>query len=322
MSLKKLLSAVALCGITAFSCSAQESIEINVSDGGNGKLIYIITPSHANPFFKTEAHVAADTARDLGYTVKICSHDDNLVKQSELFEAAISDGAVAIICDNAGAEGTTPAVKRAKDNGVPTFLIDREINETGFAVAQIVSNNYQGAKAVAEAFVQAMGEEGEYAELYGLESDANAKIRSAAFHEVLDKYPKLRRVTMQIANWDQNLAYQKTERILSSYPNIKGIISGNDNMAVGATEAVIASSKPGIKIVGFDGSNDAAKYIRNDKMVATALQPIADIAALAVYEVDDYLKKGSTGKSEKQQVDCVVINKDNVFFLNDFTLAQ
>lgn len=116
--------------------------------------MYVITPSHSNPFFKTEAEVAAKTAKDLGYTVKMVSHDDSPVKQSELFETAISDKAAAIICDNAGADATVAAVKRAYDNDIPTFLIDREINEQGIAVAQIVANNYQGAKGAAEVFVE------------------------------------------------------------------------------------------------------------------------------------------------------------------------
>ena len=321
MKIRNLLAAVAVGGMT-LSCSSAAGVEIDITGSGKSNIIYVITPSHSNPFFRTEARVAANTAKELGYEVKVFSHDDNLFKQSELFEAAIADKAAAIICDNAGAEGTAPAVKRAFDNGVPTFLIDREINETNLAVSQISANNYQGAKAVAEYFVKEMDGEGEYAELFGLESDVNAKIRSTAFHEVIDKHPKLRRVTMQVAKWDQNLAYQKTERILSSYPNLKGIISGNDSMAVGAAEAVIASGKTGIKIIGIDGSNDAVKYIRSGKLTATALQPVVEMATQAVYQADEYIKNGSTGKSEKQQVDCTVINRSNADYVNDFLLAE
>lgn len=126
---------------------------------GGSNLIYVITPSVSNPFFKTEADVATAKAKALGYTVKTVSHDDSASKQAELFETAIADKAAAIVCDNAGADATVAAVKKAKAAGIPTFLIDREINESGVAVAQIVANNYQGAKAIAEAFVDAMGEE-------------------------------------------------------------------------------------------------------------------------------------------------------------------
>lgn len=257
----------------------------------------------------------------MGYEVKAVSHDDSPVKQSELFETAISDRAAAIICDNAGADATVAAVQRAYDNNIPTFLIDREINEQGIAVAQIVANNYQGAKGAAEVFVEAMEEEGEYAELFGIDSDTNAQTRSTAFHEVIDQYPDMKLVAVQTANWDQNLAYQKMETILQSYPNLKGVISGNDNMAVGAAAAAKAAGKK-LFIIGVDGSNDARDQILSGDMTATAMQPAALIAETAVRQADKYLKTGSTGMPEKQLMDCEIITIDNAKQLNNFSLSK
>lgn len=313
------LCAALVMGITAASFSA--SAADTPLKGGGSDIMYIITPSHSNPFFKTEAEVAAATAKELGYTVKMVSHDDSPVKQSELFETAISDKAAAIICDNAGADATLSAVKRARDNQIPTFLIDREINEQGVAISQIVANNYQGAKGAAEIFVEAMEEEGEYAELMGIDSDTNAKTRSTAFHEVIDQYPDMKMVAVQTANWDQNLAYQKMETILQSYPNLKGVISGNDNMAVGAAAAIKAAGKQ-LKIIGVDGSNDARDEILAGNMTSTAMQPAALIAEMAVRQADQYLKTGSTGQNEKQLIDCEIITADNAKNLNNFTLAK
>jgi erythritol transport system substrate-binding protein len=69
-------------------------------------------------------------------------HNDDPVKQDQLFDTAIARKAAAIILDNARADATIAAVKKAKDAGIPSFLVDREINATGTAVAQLVSNNY------------------------------------------------------------------------------------------------------------------------------------------------------------------------------------
>ncbi|VTR36918.1 D-ribose-binding periplasmic protein precursor [Serratia fonticola] len=107
-------------------------------------LIAIITPSHDNPFFKAEADGAAAKAKELGYSTLVASHDDDVNKQNQLIETAIARKAKAIILDNAGADATLGPLEKAKAAGVPAFLIDREINKTGVAVAQIVSNNYQG----------------------------------------------------------------------------------------------------------------------------------------------------------------------------------
>ncbi len=123
-------------------------------------LIAIITPSHDNPFFKAEAEGAEAKAKELGYDVISLVHDDDANKQSQLIDTAIARKAKAIILDNAGADATVAAVKKAKDAGIPSFLIDREINASGVALAQIVSNNYQGAQLGAQEFVKLMGEKG------------------------------------------------------------------------------------------------------------------------------------------------------------------
>lgn len=321
MKLTKICASVAMMLAASSMAASVQAAEAKRLTGGGSNIMYIITPSHSNPFFKTEAEVAAKTAKELGYTVKMVSHDDSPVKQSELFETAISDKAAAIVCDNAGADATVAAVKRAYDNNIPTFLIDREINEQGIAITQIVANNYQGAKGAAEVFVEAMEEEGEYAELFGIDSDTNAKTRSTAFHEVIDQYPDMKMVAVQTANWDQNLAYSKMETILQSYPNLKGVISGNDNMAVGAAAAIKAAGKT-LKIIGVDGSNDARDEILAGNMTATAMQPAALISEMAVKQADQYLKTGTTGQPEKQLIDCIIITKDNAKKLNDFTLSK
>ena len=285
-------------------------------------IIYIITPSTSNPFFGTEQIVGAAKAEELGYEVKCFSHDDDAAKQLEMFEAAIADKAVAIICDNAGADASIEAVRKAADAGIPTFLIDREINETGLAIAQIVADNAQGAAAIAEKWVEAMDYEGKYAELLGLESDTNCWVRSENYHAVIDEYDTLEMVAQQSASWSQTEGYEKTEAILQAHPEITGIICGNDTMACGAAQACIDAGREDIKIIGLDGSDDAAAYIKEGKMVGTALQQIAGITELAVEQADAYVTDGTTPEAEKQLVPCVAITIDNVDKLSAFVYTE
>lgn len=287
-----------------------------------GKLMVIITPSHDNPFFKAEATGAEARAKALGYETLVLVHNDDANKQNELFDTAIARKASAIILDNAGADATVAAVKKAKDAGIPSFLIDREINATGVAVAQIVSNNYQGATLGAEEFVKKMGEKGDYAELVGKESDTNAGIRSKGYHDVIDQYPTLKILSRQSANWSQTEAFAKTESILQANPSIKGIISGNDTMAMGAMAALEAAGRKDVIVVGFDGSNDVRDAIKAGKIAATVLQPASRQAQWAVELADQYLKTKSTGKPEKISMDCVLINKANAAKLETFALSK
>lgn len=283
-------------------------------------LMAVITPSHDNPFFKSEAEGASLRAKELGYDVIVLVHDDDPNKQSELFDTAIARGAKAIILDNAGADATVAAVKKAKDAGIPSFLIDREIKETGIAVSQIVSNNYQGAQLGAEEFVRLMGEKGNYVELVGREADTNAGIRSSGYHDIIDQYPDMKMVAQQSANWSQTEAFEKMESILQANPDIKGVISGNDTMAMGAWAALKAAGRDDIIVVGFDGSNDVRDSILEGGIKATVLQPAYRQAQWAVEQAHDYLTKGSTGKDEKQLMDCVLITIDNAPKLETFAL--
>lgn len=285
-------------------------------------LIAIITPSHDNPFFKAEAVGAEKRAQELGYETVVMVHDDDPNKQSELYNTAVARGAKAIILDNAGADATVAAVQSAKDAGVPSFLIDREIKESGIAVSQIVSNNYQGAQLGAEEFVRLMGEKGQYAELLGREADTNAGIRSSGYHDIIDQYPDLEMVAQQTANWSQTEAYERMETILQAHPDISGVISGNDTMAMGAWAALEAAGRTDVIVVGFDGSNDVRDSIKAGGIKATVLQPAYRQAQLAVEQADEYLRNGSTGLDEKQLMDCVLINAENADKLETFALAE
>lgn len=286
-----------------------------------GGLIAIITPSHDNPFFKSEAEGAKAKAEELGYETLVASHGDDANKQDELISTAIARKAVAIILDNAGADVTIGTLEKAKEAGVPAFLIDREINKTGVAVAQIVSNNYQGAQLGAEKFVELMGGEGSYVELLGRESDTNAHVRSEGYHEVIDEITGMKMVAQQTANWSQTEAFTRMESILQANPGIKGVIAGNDTMALGAEAALKAAGRNEVIVVGFDGSD----YVRdsilaNSNIKATVLQPAWEQAQMAVIQADKYLKTGSTGMDEKQLMDCVLIDSSNAAKLDTFAL--
>jgi erythritol transport system substrate-binding protein len=283
-------------------------------------VIAIITPSFDNPFFKAEADGAKAKAEQLGYETIVLSHDDDTNKQLQLVDSVIARGVKAIILDNAGSDASVAAVQNAKKAGIPSFLIDREINATGVAVAQIVSNNYQGAQLGAQEFVKLMGEKGNFAELTGRDADTNAHIRSKGFHDVIDDYPDLKMVASQSANWSQPEAFTKMEAMLQAHPEIKGVIAGNDTMAMGAEAALKAANRADIIVVGFDGSNDVRDSILQGGIKATVLQPAYQQSQLAVEQADKYLKTKSTGQPEKQLMDCALINKGNASKLETFAL--
>lgn len=307
--LRTLLSSLSVALVFLLACHRADQFR---------PLVAIIIPSEDNPFFKAEADAAAARARALGYRVRVDSHNDDAYQQDNLIDAAIASNAAAIVLDNAGSNASIAAVRRATKAGIPCFLIDRPIDADGIARAQIIADNLQGAHIVAEEFARLLGPNSKYVELLGKESDNNAQIRTKGFHDVLDKIPGLKLLSAQSANWSQSEAFAKTETMLQAHPDLKGIIAGNDTMALGAVAAVKGAHRTGIAIVGFDGSPDAIAAIERDEMQATALQPAVTIARMAVDELDRFRRTGSTGQAERQIIPCDLITSENAHDFSNF----
>jgi erythritol transport system substrate-binding protein len=289
--------------------------------------IAIIMPPSDNIFFRAEAEGAAAKAKELGYEPLNLYHGDDPNKQMELFDSVIAREVVAIVLDNAGADATVAAVQKAKDAGIPSFLIDREITKEGVAISQIISNNFQGAQAGAEEFVSLMGEKGNYIELVGKESDTNAGIRSKGYHDIIDQYPDMKMVAQESANWSQTEAEEDMGTLLQAHPDIQGVICGNDTMAMGARAALKSAGREDVIVVGFDGSPEVVDAIKADVdlaggLKATVLQPCVREAEMAVEQADKYLKEGSTGLPEKQLMDCVLITIDNADKIVNFAVVE
>ena len=298
---------------------AQDDMEVPM---GNGELIVIITPSHDNPFFQAEADIAQARAEELGYETLVLVHEDDPNLQDQHFDVAISQGAAAIVLDNAGADASIAPIERAKEAGIPTFLIDREINTTGVAASQLVSNNYSCAVAGAEYFVDLMGEEGQYVELLGRETDTNAGVRSQGYNDVIGDFPDMELVAVQTANWSQTEAFEVMETIVQGNPDIKGVISGNDTMALGAVAALEAAGMDDVFVVGLDGSPDAVDSIDQGGLDATVLQPLALFSELAVDQASIYIQTGELPEEEKQSIDCLLVTPENTMNYSNFVLSE
>jgi len=304
------LSLFAVLGMLLSACGPAATEQAPAADAGK-KLICVIVPGVENPFFGSMQEIAAAKAEELGYDTLKLVHNDDANKQLELFETCIAQGAAAIILDNAGADASVAAVQKAKDAGIPSFLVDREISQEGVAVSQIVSNNYQGATILAEEFARLMGEEGTYIELTGRDTDTNAHVRSQGYHDVLDALSGMELVAQQTANWSQTEAFDVMESLLQANPDVKGVICGNDTMALGAQAALDAAGMSDVIVVGFDGSDDVNESILAGNIDAGALQPVAEMAIQAAIQADAFIKTGSTGKPEKQSIDMVLLTPEN-----------
>lgn len=313
--------AIVVLGLTA--CSGSSTSSSGTSQAGSGTFA-VITVDPSNPYWKAEVDAAVAEATKLGYETVADAHNGDPDKQSQFVDRAISKKAKAIVLDPVGADESIGAVQKATDAGIPVVLVNAEMSQLGIAKSQIVSNIAQGAIVGAQAWAEAMGGTGNYVELFGDPTDSNAKIRSDGYAEMLAQYPGLKQVQRETANWDRAEGKAKMAVMLRAHPDITGVVSGNDDMALGAIQALKDADKLAqVKVLGFDGNQDAVNAVKAGEMVATVLQPIVQGATLAVQQADAFLRNGRTGAAaEKQALDCTLINKDNAARVSDFILTS
>jgi len=327
---RSLLAGVVLVGLAACGgggSSAGGQAAPSGSSGGGGTAggpIAVITVDPSNPYWKSEIDTAQAEFKKLGYEPTTSAHKNDPDQQNQLIETAINDKVKGVLLDQAGADESVAAVQKLVDAKIPVVLINAEISKTGLAKAQIVSNNAQGATLGAEEWAKAMNYKGTFVELFGKPSDNNAQVRSDGYHQVISQYPDLKQVGKEIANWDRQTGQDKMESLLSKNPDVQGVIAGNDEMALGAINALKDKGKLAkVKVLGFDGNQDAVNAVKKGEMVASVLQPIVEGTKKAAGQLDSVIRTGQTGvPDEKQALDCTLITKENADKVNNFVLTE
>jgi ABC-type sugar transport system substrate-binding protein len=287
----------------------------NHIDKAPAKKIAIVVSTLNNPWFVFLAQTAAARAQQLGYETKIFDSQNNTALETDNFENAIASGYSAILFNPTDANGSVVNVLKAKKAGVPVFCMDREVNSADAATSQILSDSYSGCVTLAKYFVQTLHKKGNYVEILGIVADNNTWNRSKGFHSLVDYYPGLKMVAQQSADFDRNKAMEVMESILQAHPDIDGVFCGNDAMAMGAYQALVAAGKADkVKVFGFDGAEDVIQAIKENKITATAMQFPKVMAQTAADYADEYFK-GKRDFPKKIQVAAEMVNSADI---NDY----
>lgn len=280
--------------------------------------VAVVVSTLNNPWFVVLAETARDHAKELGYEAVIFDSQNDPAKESQHFDNLIASGYGAVLFNCTDAQGSITNVRRAKSAGIPVFCMDREIEANDAAVSQILSDNYSGCVALGQYFVEAMGEEGKYVELLGIVADTNTWNRSKGFHSVVDRFPGLKMVSQQSADFDRSKALEVLEPILQAHPDIDGVFCGNDAMAMGAYQALVAAGKADkVKVFGFDGADDVVKAVAEGKIAATVMQFPKTMARTAAANADRYFK-GERNFPQRLPVTVELVTKANVAKFGDY----
>ena len=146
--------------------------------------------------------------------------------------------------------------------------------------------------------------------LQGKTGSSASRERGKGFDEGLKDSPNIKVVAKQTAEFERAKGLDVTTNLLQAHPNVKAIFAENDEMALGAIEALGSKAGKDVKVIGFDGAEDALKAIKDGRMYASIAQQPVKMAEQAVIEASKLLK-GETA-TKKMQVEVVAATKENV----------
>ena len=256
-----------------------------------------------NPFFVTLSDGATAKAGELGLELITVDAGDDSAKQTSDIEDLISKNISVLIVNPVDSDAVAPAVEDAIAKGIKVIAVDRVVN--GVEVdCSIASDNVAGAKMAAEYLVELAGEKAKTAELEGVNGASATIDRGQGFHSVADE--KLDVVASQTANFNRAEGMTVMENMLQANPDIKCVFAHNDEMALGAIEAI---GDKEIIVAGFDATDDAVEAVKEGRMAATVAQQPDLMGATAVETAGKLIKGESVEKTLPVEVS--LITKDN-----------
>ncbi|AKI97666.1 ribose ABC transporter substrate-binding protein RbsB [Kosmotoga pacifica] len=242
-----------------------------------------------NPFFVTLRDGALDMADKLGVEVIVADAQDNPAKQLSDIEDFIQQRLDLIVINPTDSDAIVTAVEEANDAGIPVITVDRASNG-GKVVCHIASDNVAGGRMAGEFVAKLLGGKGKVVELEGIVGTSAARDRGKGFEAAIAKYPGIKLVAKQTANFNRAEGLVVMENILQANPDIDAVFAQNDEMALGAIEAIKAAGLLGkIYVVGFDAIDDAIEAVKKGEMAATIAQQPYKMGELAVLKAFEYL---------------------------------
>lgn len=266
-------------------------------------------PGAGNPFWAAVEQGAKDKAKELGVDLVVLAPPQESDVQSQIaqVEDQLAKGIDALAIAPTDPNALAPIVDDAKAKGIAVVFVDTKGSNEG--VTFIGTNNEEGAKLAAEFICKEIEKGSEVAILQGIITQSTGQARAEGSKKGLEACG-LKVVAEQPADWDRAKAQSVMENILTGNPNIKAVFASNDNMALGAVEALKAAGKlEQVMVVGFDANPDAAASIMAGEMTASVAQNPKNMGALGV-ESALKLKKGET-LPPVVDTGTVLVTKDN-----------
>jgi galactofuranose transport system substrate-binding protein len=227
-----------------------------------------------NPWRIAQTESMRNAAEENGVELIVTDAQSNTPKQVSDIQDMVAQGVDVLFIPPREEQGLEPALQSAREVGVPVFLVDREANAEicedyiGF----MGSNFIQQGERAAEWLVQATNGKAKIAELQGTVGASVTADRGEGFKSVIDENSGMEIIASQSGNFNRAEGQNVMEQILGGNPDLDAVYAHNDEMAIGAIQALKdAGRKPGedVTVVSVDGTRDALQAIIDGDLGAT-----------------------------------------------------
>ncbi|MGE3294772.1 MAG: substrate-binding domain-containing protein [Geminicoccaceae bacterium] len=298
------LAGVAVAGLLALGAGSARAQDITVMTS---------VPGLNFPFFVHMLKAMQDEGAALGIKTIESDGQNSAPKQTADVEAAVVQGVNGIVISPIDVNAMAPALQTAVDNDVPVVTIDRRVSGVNGITAHVGADNVKGGEAQGEWVMAAFPDGAKIINLQGQPGASPAIDRNKGLHNVLDAHKdKYEFVAEQTANFARDQGLAVTESLLAGMttpPDV--IVAANDDMALGAIEAVKARNLD-VQVIGFDALPEALAAVRDGALAGTVEQFPGGQSRKAMQIMVDLLKDQKTPESDLVLLTPIMITKDNL----------
>jgi ABC-type sugar transport system substrate-binding protein len=250
--------------------------------------IGMTVPGLQFPFFVTMKNDAEKAAAKLGATIVFADAQNDSSKQAADVENFVAQGVQGILISPMTVDSLVPAIEAAVKAGIPVATVDRKAN-TDAVLVHVGADNVQGGRAAAKFIIDKLGNKGSVIELEGTPGASAAIDRKTGFDEVMKK-SNVKILVSQTAEFNRAKGQNVMEGLIQKYPKFDAVFGANDEMIIGAVEAMSAAGIKNKVTMGFDATPDAFQYMKEGKLSATIDQFPGKQAGQALQILVDYIK--------------------------------
>lgn len=301
-------SLVTSASATAFATASNPAF----AQSGKPVTIAFYVKNVTNPFWKGCRIGAEKAAKELGVNLEVVAptKPDNIEEQTRLVEDWIVKKPDAFVFVPVDYKALVPSIQKANKAGIPIIGYNNRMTDIE-QVSYIGSDDEKIGYEISSYLFKSLGGKGKIIHIDGVPAAITAQGRKRGLDRALKDFPGIELLTSQPGQYRRLPAVQVFENLMQRYPQIDGVMSANDDMAVGIAEALAAAGRGGkTRVTGVDGIPDATAAIAAGKMFATADFSGHDQAYLAVTAAVRHLRKQPVPKEITLPIQ--IIDKQNV----------